>query len=136
MLPPIFSGPQKKASQKAAKLIPMPQKSQYRSQLSDSSPIQYKQDVMPGQNQQAYSERNQAMLEARQSNLEDTGNMVQQVPKKIVTSADRRNSTDLSPAEDNIDGEEVLVLGSGLNAAQLPPKGKRDFIKANEERLR
>ena len=63
MLPPIFSGPQKKASQKAAKLIPMPQKSQYRSQLSDSSPIQYKQDVMVSQNQLAYSERNQAILE-------------------------------------------------------------------------
>ena len=31
MLPPIFSGPQKKASQKAAKLIPGVQKSQYRS---------------------------------------------------------------------------------------------------------
>ena len=53
-----------------------------------------------------------------------------------MASADRRNSNELSPAEDNIDGEEVLVLGSGLNAAALPPKGKKDFVKANEERLR
>ena len=45
MLPPIFSGPHKKASQKTSKLIPMPQKSQYRSQLSDSSPMNYKHEV-------------------------------------------------------------------------------------------
>jgi len=39
MLPPIFSGPSKKNSQKASNMIPVAQRKQFRSQLSDSSPL-------------------------------------------------------------------------------------------------
>jgi hypothetical protein len=44
MLPPIFSGPQKVASQKQ-KLIPLPQKKDFRSQVSEASPLRYKSDT-------------------------------------------------------------------------------------------
>ena len=37
--------------------------------------------------------------------------------------------------EDNIDGDDVLVLGSGLQANEAP-KAKKNFVKANEDRLR
>ena len=50
MLPPIFSGPQKKQSQKTKQLLPLPRGgNNYRSQASDSSPIQYKSEVQTSQ---------------------------------------------------------------------------------------
>lgn len=57
MLPPIFSGPSKKNSQKAKALAQQSKlaQQQYRTQLSDSSPLQYKSES--GAFSQAISER-------------------------------------------------------------------------------
>ena len=123
MLPPIFSGPQKKASLKASKLIPLPPKSQYTSQISNSSPFQSKTENVSDHK--------------RASTLDDNGMSMQN--KSMLIKGDR-NSAELSPSQEPLEDEDELIIATGNHSLVQPPRAKstknQDFVKKNEEKLK
>ena len=118
MLPPIFSGPQKKQNQKTRQLAPLPHRGpQIRSQLSESSPIRYSSAVNNG-----------AMQSERHQNDGITSSAMKQTSTSVPNNSCKAIEQNLSPAALPTQEDEIQEEGKR--------QPKVNFVKKNEERLR